>query len=388
MLKKIRSICDYEFLLALGFVVGTTIGAGVFSLPFMAAKSGFFPYLVLLISVAILLSISNLMYGEITLRTKKEARLIGYAEKYLGGWGRSVAAISTFLSFYASLLVYMILGGMFLHNIFFSVLGGDVFWYSMALFSFVAIAIYFDLHIFSAIELWMTGVLLLVVLVIIFKCGFYIDVQNLYTIHWGGIFLPLGTVLFSLSSMSSISELEHILGKHKSRLKDVIITAMILCVMVYALFVLAILGVSGAFTSEEAFAGLGNFMSSSNVAIWGAFFGFLAVITSYLTTGFSLRQVFIYDYKYSKQKAWLLTCIIPLGLFLGGLRNFVSIVAFAGGVTSGICGILVALMFYKAKKEGDVNPEFSFNFPKILSSVIILIYLWGMIYQIFTLNDY
>jgi len=61
-------------------MVGTTIGAGIFGLPYVASKSGFLLTSVLIIVLGFITLLVNLMYGEVTLRTKKKAMLSVTAE--------------------------------------------------------------------------------------------------------------------------------------------------------------------------------------------------------------------------------------------------------------------------------------------------------------------
>lgn len=373
-------IIDRDYLLAFGVMVGTAIGAGIFGLPFVVSKAGFFPSMLLLVLIGVLTLVSNLMYGEITLRTKDKCRLVGYSEKYLGYWGKQIAALTSFSSFYASLLVYMILGGVFLHAMFSPIFGGDVFLYSILVFTFSSIAIYLNLNLFSLIESWMTAIMIVVVFIIIFRSLPAVDTGNFLFADPHYFFLPFGAMLFSLSAMSSIPELEHIIKKRKGRIKDVIISSTVFYTAIYILFIVAVLGVTGNQTTEESFAGL-SMAIGDGVVLLGFILGFLAITTSYLMTGISLKEIFWYDYGISEKKAWLLTCSIPLFIFLLGLRDFIQIITFAGSITGGIAGILVTLIFYRAKIKGDNKPAFEFNFSKTISSVIILVYILGMFYQ-------
>ena len=70
----------------------------------------------------------NLMAGEIVLRTKKQHQLTGYAEKYLGKWGKRLMMFSMAFSIYGALTAYLIGEGEVLKAIF---RWGDPLWYSI-----------------------------------------------------------------------------------------------------------------------------------------------------------------------------------------------------------------------------------------------------------------
>ena len=73
--RKSENIKDRQSLLAMGTIIGTAIGAGTFGLPYIASKAGFVPVVVMLLVLGIFTIYSNLMYGEVTLRTRKKCRL-------------------------------------------------------------------------------------------------------------------------------------------------------------------------------------------------------------------------------------------------------------------------------------------------------------------------
>jgi len=378
MFRKKRLV-DKDFLLAIATLVGTAIGAGIFSLPYIASRSGFSIVMLMIFVLGVFTMLSNLMYGEITLRTGKRCRLVGYAEKYFGKKGRRPAAFAAFLSFYSGSLIYIILGGTFLNALLGGIFGSNEFLYSTALFVFVSLSIYFNLSLFSIIESWMVLFLLLVMSGIVSKSVPHIDVSNFATVDFSYWFLPFGAVLFSLGATSAIPELEHIIKKRQKRIKDAIAWGTVSYIMIYVVFITAILGVTGSQTTEDVFTGLSLFIGDG-VITFGLIFGFLAVLTSYLVTGISLKETFWYDYGLSEKKAWFLTCAVPYLFFLLGFRNFIEVISFAGTLTGGISGILIILIFYKAKGHG--RPAYQVRVPVIVSSLMIFVYLIGIVYQI------
>ena len=75
-----------KFIYALSTITAATIGAGIFSLPFITLKAGFWTmigYFVVLGGLAILI---HLFYGELVLKTPDYKRLPGFAKLYLGKW--------------------------------------------------------------------------------------------------------------------------------------------------------------------------------------------------------------------------------------------------------------------------------------------------------------
>src|SRR3989344_8268642 len=103
-----------SFWLAVFSLVGTTIGAGIFSLPYVFAKAGFFVGLAEFIVLVFIVLLVQQILGEITLRTKGHKRLIGLASDYLGRPWRTLVMASVLLGGIGVLLIYIIFGGKFL----------------------------------------------------------------------------------------------------------------------------------------------------------------------------------------------------------------------------------------------------------------------------------
>ena len=142
-------------------------------------------------------------------------------------------------------------------------------------------------------------------------------------------------------------------------------------ILVYLFFIYLILGITGNQTTESALSGLKNFLGPAIFNI-GLLFGLLTTFTSFITVGLTLKKTFWYDLKVPKLAAWSLTCFLPLVLFLIGIKNFIPVISFVGGVMLGIDGILILLMYRKIK-TGKLC---------FLAGPLILIFALGIIYEI------
>ncbi len=372
-----------KFFYALAVLCGTIIGVGLFGLPYVASKTGFWILILYFLVLGAIVYFLHLLFSEVCLRTRGKQRLPGYAEKYLGKWGKRISFFSVVSSLYGALLAYIIVGGKFLHSLFSSWLGGQALWYAIVFFVFGALFIFFGIRSIAPFELWMLG-LFFVILIIFFVFGSpQIEIQNL-TISGklSNLFLPYGVVLFSLWGIPLIPELEDILGKKKKLMKKVCLSGVWLAVLTYLLFIVLILGVCGSSTTEEALIGLESFLGRRVVA-FGLTFGVLTCFTSFLTLGLTLKKVFWYDFKIPKNTSFVLACFIPLLAYILGLSSFIKVVSVTGGVMLAINGILVILMHRKAKKLGDDVPAYSISYPKAISYFLILLFVLGIIYEIF-----
>ena len=368
---------DRTFILSLASLLGTIIGAGIFAIPYMVAKSGilicFFYFLVL---GAILLFL-HLFFGEIVLRTKAKHRLIGYAGKYLGKKAKILTTCSTFFGTTGALLIYIILAGHFLKIIFPSlsfVQASSIVW---AILSFL---VFFGIRSIARSQLFMNIMLFGVFLLIIFLSFPKIEPSNLILINSQNIFLPYGIILFSLIGLNAVPEIEKILLK-KAKLKKVIFLSVIISVGFYFLFGVIISGVTGQNTSPNAFQNLASVLGEKIIFL-GALFGLFCVATSFLILTNYLKNTLILDYNFAFLPAFLLVCLIPLFLFLIGIKEFMWLIALVGTLMGLIEGTMICLIYRKAKKKGKRKPEYSLKIPNTLLYLIVIVLVLGTISQI------
>lgn len=378
MSKKMQE--NREYLAALATLFGTAIGAGIFGLPYVASVVGFFPVMGLMLVLGVLMLYSNLMYGEIVQRTKRRCGIVGYAEKYLGPNGRRAATVISFCSLYASNLIYIILGGIFLHSFFSGIFGGDEFFYGTLTFVLAALATYFNFKLFSVCESWMVVLLILLLGATIFRCLPSIQMSNYFTGDLSQFFLPFGAILFALSANVAIPNMDHILEKKRAALRSAIGWGTAAYVACNALFIFAVLGVTGERTSPEAFVGLGQVIGDGVITL-GFLIGFLAIITSFLVSSESAKEILWYDYRLGEKQAWFLASFIPYLIYLSGMRDFIRIINIAGGITGGLFGILVIAIFYAAKRKGDRPSAYSLEISAGFSALMVLVFLLGIVYQ-------
>lgn len=370
-----------NFFYATATLIGTIIGAGMFGIPYVVAQSGFLIGAIFLFILTIVTLLIHFIWGEIVCRTKEKHRLVGYAEKYLGKQGKIIVTLSTLFGLFGALLVYMIISGEFLFTIFSPILGGTPFIYSLVFYAFGAIMIFEGLKLIKKLEFFIAPFLIIIV-VLMFVVGLkHIEISNLTTINLKYFFLPYGVILWALAGGSAVPEMKEILQANEKYYKKTILIGTIIPAILYGLFAFTIVGVSGTNTSSEAISGLAGFFGGG-IIILGAVFGILAVVTSFVVLGYYLKKVFQYDYKRSKTLSWFLTCSIPLIGFLIGLRNVIPIIAFLGVILGAIEGTAVILIYKKAKKFGDQEPEYNLKIPNFIIYSLIGIFVLGLIYQI------
>lgn len=374
---------DTKFFLALAVLLGTIVGAGIFGLPFVISKSGIIPGFFYFFVLGLAVMFLHLMFGETILRTGGKMRLSGYSQKYLGKNGKLMVTISTVIGITGSLLAYIILGGNFLKIIFSSVINLSAFQFSLIFWAILVYFIFKGLRAIAPAAVFTNIAFFIIIFIVICFLLPEFSFNNLKLVNSGNIFLPYGIIMFSLTGFAAIPEIAGILKSREERknFKKVIIVASLVSIILYLIFSLGVIGVSNGKTSEEAFSGLVPFLGKK-IIILGALFGIITIADSFLIIGLYFRNTLVYDYRFPKILASFVSSFLPLLLFLK-FRSFTQVVGFAGTILGTIEGIIILLLFKKARKLGDRTPEYSMNIPNYLIYIMMAIFILGMFFQLF-----
>jgi tyrosine-specific transport protein len=346
-----------KFSKALAVFTGTIIGVGIFGLPYVASKAGFFVVLSYFMLMTLAVIIIHLFYGEITAGTKELCRLPGYAEEYLGQRWKKIVFFISGTGLMGAILAYLIVGGEFLKLYFSPYFGGDSTIWTLIFFSLGAFLIFLGIKTISQIELSLLLIFFAILIIFFIKALPFIDFNYFFNFNWKFFTFPYGIILFSLWGSSVIPELKEMLAPDSKLLKKVIIAGITISATTYLIFVFSIFGASGPLTSKEAISG---FIQSigDNILKLGFIFGIITTFTSFITLGLTLKKTLWYDFGLSKNLAWLIACFLPLILFFLGLREYIQIIGFIGAVMIGIEAIIIIFVyrnFLKLKKR-KMNP--------------------------------
>jgi len=369
---------------AIATLVGCMIGAGILGIPYVIAKAGFLTGVLNIIVLGVVFIFIHLYLGEVTLRTKGNHQLTGYAEKYAGKIGKYFMFISMIIGIYGAIIAYILGGGEALA----SITGLDSLLCSVIFFGVISWFIYVGIKAIEESEAFAMPLVLLIVLIIfIFAVG-RINPLHISDFSYSKLLVPYGVVLFAFIGTSAIPEMKEELGKNKRDMKKAIIIGSSIPILVYFLFALSIVGVLGEETHEVGALGLVAILGEK-MAFIGGIFALLTVSTSFLALGLALKELFIYDYGLRKNTSWLLACFVPFLLFLlvklGGLAGFVTILEICGVLTGAIVGILVVIMVMNAKKRSERKPEYSLYINKFIAFVLILLFVIGAVNLLITI---
>jgi tyrosine-specific transport protein len=367
-----------KFIQAVAFLSGMIIGVGMFGIPFVFSRVGFWAGVIELAALTGVVTLFHLMYGEVVLRTPVVHRLPGYAALYGGRNFGILESASYLFGISGAMLAYILLGGMFLGGLFgVSGFSGSV----IFLLGGVAIT-FFNVRIEAQANYILTIILAALIFFLAALALPHIRGINLSGFSPQHFFLPYGVLLFSLSGGIVIPEIAEFLGEEKKKFKKVIIIGSVIPALVYFFFALGVVGALGVATTEEAIAGLLPVLGERVVQI-GNGIGLLATFTSFVMLGFVLEGTLKSDFGFSRYPAWLVASCIPVALlwFAGG-ADFLKIIGIVGAVAVGIDSIITLFVFLRAKARGKRVPEYSLHLPRPAAILLGLMFVAGAAYEL------
>ncbi|MEM4702902.1 MAG: aromatic amino acid transport family protein [Candidatus Pacearchaeota archaeon] len=361
---------------AIATLTGTIVGAGIFGLPYVVAQSGFVVGLLNIIILGVIMLFINLYLGEISLRTKGFHQITGYASKYLGKPGKILMLFSMIFGIYTALVAYMLGEGEVLSFIFFGSQSYTL-WFSLAFFSVMFFLVSKSLKALEEGESF--GLIAVFTLIIIITLFFFpkLNTSNLAYISKPSMwFLPYGVTFFAFLAFSALPEIKQELKNNEKLMKKAILIGSLIPILLYIIFVTTVVGFSGKATPEIA------------TMVFGKLPCLLAVFTmftAFFTLASAIRDMYRFDFNFKKTKAWLLACLVPLAVFivisLFKAATFIQILSLSGSISGGLAGILIVLMIKKAKKLGNRKPEYSIPISWPIITILIALFIFGMIYQ-------
>ncbi len=364
--------------LALSTLIGTIVGAGMFGLPFAIVQSGLLLSLFYFLLLGVCVTYLHLFFGEVCLRTPGKHRLIGYAGLYLGPWAKALVTFSTIAGTIGALLAFLIIGGDFLEILLSPFVSVPFPWHHILFWILSSLFMGFGIRLIARVELITTTALFLTMGLIFFIAAPHISFANLPLFPAANPFIAFGVILFSLIGWNAIPEIAELFReKHdKRRFDNLIVAASAAALGLYLVFSLSVVGVSGQQTSPEGLAGLAPFLGTTVVAL-GAFLGLISVGDSFLMIGSYLKNSLSRDWRVPSVLSLGVASLAPLLLYLLGFREFISVLSIAGVIVGITEGLVIVALFLRAKKKGQLQPEYTVRLPRWVPLGIVLVLVWG-----------
>lgn len=333
----------------IGFTLATTVGAGIFALPYIFQQAGWATGFFYLLIFSFLVAAAHFIYLRVLNKTEAKDRLLGFAKKHLGRGGFGLAFFAVVGGLILSLVAYLILGSHFLKLIF----PGMGEWVGVIVFWVLGSApLSFKPKRFLLVEL-LGGLALAGLIIFILLSVWPVEVSlSAKVFDPGNLFLPFGVVLFSLAGWTAVEPVFESRKKSGDVLRhgfrDFSIGAL-LSSLIYLVFVLVIFSSAEELTPDTV-SGLGNW-ARWRMVVLGAF-GLFTLWTSYLPIATEVKNLFERDLKWRKAVGEGVVIALPILLVAAGLNNFLGVVGLVGGVFLALQYLLIVAVGQKILKFG------------------------------------
>jgi amino acid permease len=369
---------------AVFMITGMTIGAGVLGIPYVIAQVGLIPGLMYIFGLGIVMLFLNLMIGEIAVRTKENFQLPGYAGKYLGPWAKTLLSFTTIFISVGALLAYVVGEGRTLSALF----GGDPAMWSAVFWTLGSLVVWRGLQTAKKVD----KVFSFLVIAIIIGLSFYL-LPHFQPTTWSffnpaQVFLPYGVILFAIHASSSISEAHALLPGSQRHFRKALVIGTLIPVVLYMFFAVAVVGAMGGSTTEVATIGLGQKFGPA-ILVLANLFAIFAMGTGFVGVGVAFKQTLTWDYKINNFLSTLLVIIAPISLFMVGIRSFVGILDVAGGLFIGVEAVLMVMIYWRAKKTGDLDASrYKLDWAWLMMIPVLLVFTAATVLSVIKLIGY
>jgi len=358
-----------SYLRETGALAATTIGAGMFGLPYVFYKSGLVVGVFYLGALSAILISVHILYWKILTKVDAKKRLLGLAREYLGENWYWVGVISVLAGLTLTLVVYLILGNEFLKIIWPSASG------TLGIFTFWLISV---LPLFKEkriLSLEFFGVLFMIgaILLIFLSAPSLKMAFDTPAFNTNNLFLPFGVVLFSLAGWTIIEPLYASRKKTKggNTYLGPLVLGTVLAAALYAIFVWGILGSTFQLTPDTVSGLLGSWpiWKLATLSVLGLF----AIWTSYIPIGLEIKNSLMEALGWNAREALLFAIFVPPILLIMGFNNFLSVIGLAGGAFLALQYVLIILVGKRVLKPKDKE--------NLLFNGVIVAFLLAAVYE-------
>ena len=333
--------------LAWGFTSGaalltaTTVGAGIFALPYVFSKAGWTTGILYLVVFSVLVVSVHFLYWQVLEKFQEKKRLLALAKTYLGSTGFGIGFLAIVGGLLLVLVVYLILGGRFLTLLFPQLSNASaliLFW----IFSSVPLI----LGRRRIVSLEFLGAILMSAIIILIFSAVFSSSRFLSAEHFDlkNLFLPFGPILFALAGWTAVEPVYESYKKSSDNGFNPIAAlsvGTIFSVVLYVMFVLGIFA-SANVVSSDTISGLIDWPLWKKAAL--GVLGLFAIWTSYIPIGLEIKNSLKYDLRWKHGASLALVLFLPLLLIYIGLGNFLKVVSLTGGVFLSLQYLLIILV--------------------------------------------
>jgi len=279
-------------------VAGTTIGGGMLGIPVLTSLGGFIPSIVIFFACWLVMTATALLILEVNLWMEGESNFVTMAERTLGTAGKGAAWGLYIFMFYTLSLAYVVGCSKILYG-----LAEEALPLSVCMVIFVALfapCVYAGARVVGFLNVpLMAGLVLFYLLFVVIGIR-YVDTERLLERNWLNSLHALPVAFTAFAFQGLIPTLSRYLGRDRIKVKKAIIYGSLIPLATYIVWQWLILGIipkegiNGLFEAmlndRTAVDPLRHHLNNPYVAVFGQYFAFFALLTSFLGVTLPLRD--------------------------------------------------------------------------------------------------
>lgn len=389
-----------HILAAIFLVAGTCIGGGMLALPVATGVNGLMPSLLIMLGCWIAMTVTGLLLVEVSLWFEEGAHFSTMATTLLGTFGRVVTWILYLFIGYASIVGYTAAGGsqvaeavrVYLGLAITKELGAFLF---LIIFSGV---IFLGSELVGRVNTILFFAMILAYLGLIGSGVPYVKPALLAYENWNKAYLAIPLLLTSFSFQTMAPSLTPYLKRNIRALRIAVVAGTTICVVVYAVWQLLILGIVPAEgpnslatalqQGEPPTLFLRHHLNNHWICAIAEFFAFFALATSFLGIGLGLFD-FLADGLALPKRGYnkvVLIGLLAVPTYLVAVffeRIFIIAMEASGGFGDAILsGMIPVIMVWMGRYYYKEKAEWRLFGGKWLLSIIFLFFLAVLLLEI------
>jgi tyrosine-specific transport protein len=352
---------------------GTSIGAGMLALPMVTGVSGFFPALMVNTLCWLFMLATGLLLLEATLWMKDGANILSMTERFLGPVGKFFGGASFVFLYYCLLISYISGGAPLFSRIITYFLPFELPAFAGYLLFGTAFGtiIYFGHRVVDRVNWVLMMSLIFSYLLLLIVGSTEINGEYLMNQNWG-VSLAAAPVLFSAYGYHNIvPSVTTYLKRNVNALRIAIVCGTALPFVVYSLWQWMILGTLSpeeiANSAEQGVPvthALQEITGSGILSLLGGYFGFFALVTSFLGVSLSMVDFFADGFKirragYPRAGLCMLVFIPPAIFAAVNPGIFIEALGIAGGFGEAVLnGMIPILMVWVGRYHMNLKGKY------------------------------
>lgn len=360
-------------------VTGTEVGAGILALPIITAKLGFLISSLVMVIAWCIMTYTALLIADIALSMPKGSSFASIAKHTLGFSGVAITWISFLLLMYCISIAYISAASSAFHSLLPSITKGS--WSIIFVFTLGGIIVVGTSAVDLINRILLSAKLIFLMLVCLTFLH-HVDIDNLFVSPVDltpTLLIAIPVIITSFTSHIIVPTLSDYLDQNAKALFRVILIGSIIPLILYFLWLIAVLGVLSLHGNDSFMSSIFDHISieevnvsdilhalkekitTSTTNISMNIFTGISVMTSYLGVGLALYHFNVDSYHLNLLPtqlklllAIMLTFIIPIFVNLLSPNLFISSIGYVGVCVAILLLIMPPVIAYKLNKSGHV----------------------------------